>query len=36
MVDEDGMKPGHWLGCVLCFLQCFSTDGWVAWRTSDP
>jgi len=34
VVDEGRMRPGHWLGPVLCFLQFFDTDGWVTGRTS--
>jgi len=27
VVDEEGMRPGHWLASVhLSFLQCFETD----------
>jgi len=32
VVDEERMRPGHW----LVFLQCFDADGWVAGRISGP
>jgi len=38
-VDEERMRPGHWLQLLLCVptsLQCFDTDGWVTARTSTP
>jgi len=33
-MDEERMRPAHWLGLVLCvsFLQCFDTY-WLAGRT---
>jgi len=31
---QEWMKSWHWLGSVLCFLQCFDTDGW--WREGHP
>jgi len=37
VVDEERMRPGHWLWLVLRVpLQCSDTDGWVAERTPGP
>jgi len=36
VVDEERMRPRHWLGSVLyVFLQCFDSIGWVMRRTSS-
>jgi len=34
VVDEERMRPGHWLGLVLCVP--FSADGWVRGKRSGP
>ena len=30
------MRPGQWLGSVICFLQCLDTVGWVTCKTPLP
>ena len=33
MVDEERMRPDHWLGSMLS-VPCLDNDGWVTERTS--
>ena len=33
LVDEERMRPGHWLRLVICFLWWFDTHSWM---TSQP
>ena len=34
-VDEERMRPGHWLGSVPCnFLKCLDTVGRMSGKTS--
>jgi len=33
VVVEERMRPGHWLGSVLCFLHCFVT--WLGDRKTS-
>jgi len=36
VVDEERMRPGHWLWSLLCFHQCFHTVGKLSGRASSP
>jgi len=33
--DRKRLRPGHWLGLVLCFFQCSYAAGWVTERPSS-
>jgi len=36
VIDEERMRPGHWLWSMLCCLHYFDIDGWVEEKTSSP